>query len=104
MTGWVPFLSPFASARRAAPVRDHAGLPCTAVDPAGLAFESTAAPETWRDLTVALEQRGSPHDQKRDCPYPQSIEHDIVREPGAVYGPQAGTCFGAIRQTDIELC
>ena len=55
--------------------------------PAGLAFEPIAAAETWRDLTVAPEQRCSPYDRKRDYPYPQSIEHDLVRELGAVYGP-----------------
>ena len=54
---------------------------------AWIAFEPTAAAETWRDLTVAPEERCSPYDRKRHYPYPQSIEHDIVRELGAVYGP-----------------
>ena len=38
-----------------------------------------AAAETWRGLVVAPEQRCSPYDKKRDYPYPQSIEHEIVR-------------------------
>ena len=61
-----------------------------------------AAAETWRGLVVAPEQRCSPYDKKRDYPYPQSIEHEIVRRLGAVYGPYTGTCFASTRQTDIE--
>ena len=43
--------------------------------------------ETWRGLTIAPEHRCAPYDNKRDYPYPQSVERDIVRELGAVYGP-----------------
>ena len=43
--------------------------------------------ETWRGLTVAPEHRCSAYNKKRDYPYPQSVERDIVRELGAVYGP-----------------
>ena len=45
-----------------------------------------AAAETWRRLVVAPEHRCSPYDKKRDYPYPQLVELDIVRELGAVYG------------------
>ena len=41
-------------------------------------------------------------DKKRDYPYPQSVERDIVRELGAVYGPYTGTCFASTTETDIE--
>ena len=61
-----------------------------------------ASAETWRGLTVAPESRCSPYDKKRDYPYPQSVERDIVRELGAVYGPYTGTCFASTRETDIE--
>ena len=54
----------------------------------------SASAETWRGLTVAPEHRCSP--------YPQSVEREIVRELGAVYGPYTGTCFSSTRQTDIE--
>ena len=61
-----------------------------------------AAAETWRGLVVAPEQRCSPYDKKRAYPYPQSIEREIVRRLGAVYGPYTGTCFASTRQTEIE--
>ena len=61
-----------------------------------------ASAETWRGLTVAPESRCSPYDKKRDYPYPQSVERDIVRELGAVYGPYTGTCFASTAETDIE--
>ena len=54
--------------------------------------------ETWRGLTVAPEHRCAPY----DYPYPQSVERDIVRELGAVYGPYTGTCFASTTETDIE--
>ena len=62
----------------------------------------SASAETWYGLSVAPEHRCSVYDRKRDYPYPQSIERDIVRELGAVYGPYTGTCFGSTKQTDIE--
>ena len=52
--------------------------------------------------TVAPEHRCAPYDKRRDYPYPQSVERDIVRELGAVYGPYTGTCFSSTRETDIE--
>ena len=57
---------------------------------------------TWRGLMVAPENRCSPYDRKRDYPYPQSIEQDIVRGLGRVYGPYTDTCFASARETDIE--
>jgi len=61
-----------------------------------------ASAETWRGLTVAPEYRCSPYDRKRDYPYPSSIEREIVRRLGAVYGPYTGTCFSSASETDIE--
>ena len=58
--------------------------------------------ETWRGLVVAPEHRCSPYDRKRDYPYPQSIERDIVGRLGGVYGPYTDTCFASAQETDIE--
>ena len=69
---------------------------------AALVLAGTALAETWRGVTVAPEHRCSPYDKKRDYPYPQSVEQEIVRELGAVYGPYTGTCFASTRDTDIE--
>ena len=62
----------------------------------------TASGETWRGLTVATEHRCSAYDRKRDYPYPQSVEREIVRRLGAIYGPYTGTCFRSSKETDIE--
>ena len=35
-------------------------------------------------------------------PIRQSVERDIVRELGAVYGPYTGRCFASTTETDIE--
>ena len=67
-----------------------------------VALAGTAMAETWRGLTVAPEHRCSAYDRKRDYPYPQSVEQDIVRALGAVYGPYTGTCYESRKQTDIE--
>ena len=67
-----------------------------------IALVSTASAETWRGLTVAPEHRCSAYDRKRDYPYAQAVEQDIVRELGAVYGPYTGICFTSTKQTDIE--
>ena len=67
-----------------------------------LGLVAGASAETWRGLVVAPEHRCAPYDKKRDYPYPQSVERDIVRELGAVYGPYTGTCFASTRETDIE--
>ena len=69
---------------------------------AGIALAGTASAETWRGLTVAPENRCSPYDKAADYPYPQSVEQDIVRDLGAVYGPYTGTCFVSTRDSDIE--
>ena len=58
--------------------------------------------DTWRGLVVTPEHRCSPYDKKRDYPYPQSIEQDIVDGLGRVYGPYTDTCFASARETDIE--
>ena len=67
-----------------------------------LGLVAGAAAETWRGLIVAPEHRCAPYDKKRDYPYPQSVERDIVRELGAVYGPYTGRCFASTADTDIE--
>ena len=67
-----------------------------------LAPAGAAQAETWRGLTVAPEHRCSPYDRKRDYRYPQSVEQEIVRRLGAVYGPYTGTCFASTSETDIE--
>ncbi len=66
------------------------------------AIIASATAETWRGLIVAPERRCSPYDRKRDYLYPPSIEHEIVRRLGAVYGPYTGTCFTSRFETDIE--
>ena len=89
------------SPRRRRAQRSGFALACaTAVVALGLSAGAPA--ETWRGLTVAPEHRCAPYDKKRDYPYPQSVERDIVRELGAVYGPYTGTCFASTRDTDIE--
>ena len=57
--------------------------------------------ETYRGIVVAPERRCSPYD-RREYPYPQSVEADIVAELGKIYGPYTGRCFNSARQTDIE--
>ena len=42
-----------------------------------------AEAELWRGLTVEEEYRCAPYD-KKDYPYPQSIEDEIVESLGAV--------------------
>ena len=69
---------------------------------AAFALIGSASAETWRGLAVAPEHRCSPYDKKRDYPYPQSVEQEIVRQLGGVYGPYTGTCFSSTNQTDIE--
>ena len=67
-----------------------------------LGLVASASAETWRGLTVAPEYRCAPYDKRRDYPYPPSVERDIVRELGAVYGPYTGRCFASTTETDIE--
>ncbi len=58
---------------------------------AALALSGTARAETWHGLTVAPEHHCSPYDRNRDCRYPQSFEHKIVRRLGAVYDLYTGS-------------
>ena len=69
---------------------------------AALAAGPAAAERTWRGLTVAPEERCSPYERKRDYRYPQSVERDIVRRLGRIYGPYTNRCFNSTRETDIE--
>ena len=69
---------------------------------AALAAAPAAAEQTWRGLTVAPEERCSRYDRKRDYPYPQSVERDIARRLGRIYGPYTNRCFNSTRETDIE--
>lgn len=75
---------------------------CCLAAAAALALSDATTAETWRGLTVAPEHRCSTYDRQRDYRYPQSIEREIVRRLGAVYGPYTGTCFTAMIETDIE--
>ena len=75
---------------------------CVVAEVAVLALSGAVLAETWRGLTVAPEHRCSPYDRNRDYRYPQSIEREIVRRLGAVYGPYTGTCFSSTSETDIE--
>ena len=96
-----PVLRASPSPRRRRGPRSGFALACaTAVFTLGLVAGASA--ETWRGLTVAPEHRCAPYDKKRDYPYPQSVERDIERELGAVYGPYTGRCFASTRETDIE--
>ena len=88
-------------ARRGARLRASLALACLA-GVLALGFLDTASADTWRGLTVAPEHRCAPYDKKRDYPYPQSVEREIVRALGAVYGPYTGTCFASTSETDIE--
>ena len=87
--------------RRAARRRLPLALACL-VGHLAFGLVDIASAETWRGLTVAPEHRCAPYDKKRDYPYPQSVEQDIVRDLGAVYGPYTGRCFSSTRETDIE--
>ena len=69
--------------------------------PRGSAGTETVG-DTWRGLTVTPEHRCTPY-VRRDYPYPQSVEADIVASMGGwIYGPYTGRYFASTRQTDIE--
>ena len=58
--------------------------------------------EEWHGLRIAPEHRCAPYD-RRDYPYPQSVEARIVANMGGrVYGPYTGRIFASTHQTDIE--
>ena len=77
------------------------GVACAAAAIALTPLDQSYA-ETWRGLTVAPEYRCSPYNRKRDYRYPRSVEYEIVRQLGAIYGPYTGTCFSNTTETDIE--
>ncbi|OCQ23406.1 hypothetical protein A7985_05555 [Pseudoalteromonas luteoviolacea] len=61
------------------------------------------AQDTWRGLVVTEENRCSPYDKKKQYPYSQSVEDDIVEDmDGLVYGPYTGRYFESDTSTDIE--
>ena len=62
---------------------------------------SNASGRMWKGLRVAPEFRCSPYDRD-DYRYPQSVEAEIVKGIGEIYGPYTGRCFGSTRDTDIE--
>lgn len=67
-----------------------------------LVFVATeASAETWQGLRVEPENRCTPYNSK-EYPYSQSVEPEIIRLIGKVYGPYTGRCFADRYQTDIE--
>ena len=63
---------------------------------------SVSQADSGLGLTVAPERRCSPYD-RRDYPYPQSVELDLVAAMGGrIYGPYTGRYFPTRRHTDIE--
>ena len=57
--------------------------------------------ETYRGVRVEPELRCEPYDRK-EYPYPQSVESEIIADIGKIYGPYTGQCFATARETDIE--
>ena len=93
---------PWRTAMRGVMTAGRALASCCLAAVAALALADAARAETWRGLTVAPEERCSAYDRQRDYRYPSSIEREIVRRLGAVYGPYTGTCFASTYETDIE--
>ena len=59
--------------------------------------------DTWEGLKISPEDRCNPYDKKRQYPYPQSIESEIVAAQGEhIYGPYSGRTFASTAETDIE--
>ena len=81
----------------------HRWTRCAVLLAALIVFHGSASPaENWRGLAVAPEHRCSPYD-RRDYPYPQSVEPRIVAAYGGrIYGPYTGHTFASRHQTDIE--
>ena len=77
-------------------------LPAGVLALVALVNPGSAVAETWRGLVVAPEHRCSAYDKKGDYPYPHSIEREIVRGLGLVYGPYTGIYFGSTKKMDIE--
>ncbi len=57
--------------------------------------------ETWQGLRIEAENRCSPYVSK-DYSYSQSVEPQIIRSIGKIYGPYTGRCFASRYETDIE--
>ena len=83
------------AAVRAACATQARSLLSTPLSTAHLALPSLRPP-------AGRNRSSAPYDKKRDYPYPQSVEPEIVRALGAVYGPYTGTCFTSRTETDIE--
>jgi hypothetical protein len=59
--------------------------------------------ETWRGLFVEPENRCTPYDKKKQYPYSQSVEDEIVASMGGyIYGPYTSSYFDSDSETDIE--
>ena len=79
-----------------------AGLAAGAVLLQVAAAAAQTSGDTWRGLAVAPERRCTPY-ERRDYPYAQSLEANIVASMGGrIYGPYTGRYFATARQTDIE--
>ena len=71
----------------------------------GLAWMAQPAAEgqgQFQGLEIRPEYRCSPYERSRDYRYPQSIEAEIARQQGGLYGPYTGRWFTNRRETDIE--
>ena len=91
--------------RRAGPPRGRSGATLASLAAVlflAIGLVPDASADMWRGLVVAPEHRCAPYGKKRDYPYPQSVEREIVRELVAVYGPYTGRCFASTTDTDIE--
>lgn len=58
--------------------------------------------DTYQGVIIAPEVRCAPYDKKKHYSYSQSLEAEIVRRQGAIYGPYSDRCFDSIKETDIE--
>ena len=68
-----------------------------------LTSSAAVSAESWRGLDVLPENRCSVYDKKRDYPYSQSVEDEIITlMSGKIYGPYTGRTFTNKEQTDIE--
>jgi hypothetical protein len=68
---------------------------------------STASAGNWRGLIIAKENRCSEYDKKRDYPYSQSVEDEIITlMRGQIYGPYTGRTFasGSISTFGSHFC
>lgn len=78
-------------------------LECTKSRTNRSTIDEAGSSATWRGLKVAPELRCAPYNKKKQYPYSQSVEDDIVTAMGGkVYGPYSGRYFQSDRETDIE--